>query len=83
MTNIRVYSKDYCPFCKAAKQLLTSKGLTFENIDLLDNPNRVQEMVELSGRRTVPQIFFGDEHIGGYDDLLAYYQAADRKAKVA
>lgn len=83
MTNIRMYSKHYCPFCKAAKQLLTSKGLEFENIDLLENPDRVQEMIDLSKRRTVPQIFFGDEHIGGYDDLLAYYQAVEQKAKVA
>ena len=83
MTNIRMYSKHYCPFCKAAKQLLISKGLEFENIDLLENPDRVQEMMDLSKRRTVPQIFIGDEHIGGYDDLLAYYQAADKKAKIA
>lgn len=73
MTNIRVYSKDYCPYCRAAKQLLSSKGLEFETIDVLENPERLKEMVSLSQRRTVPQVFFGDTHIGGYDDLIAYY----------
>ena len=78
MTNIRIYSKQYCPFCKAAKQLLRSKGLRFETIDVLKQPKRLQEMVDLSKRRTVPQIFFGDQHIGGYDDLIAYYRQSDQ-----
>lgn len=73
MNSIRVYSKGYCPYCKAAKRLLTSKGLTFEEIDVLESPERFEEMLKLSQRRTVPQIFFDDEHIGGYTDLVHYY----------
>lgn len=70
---IRTYSKSYCPYCTAAKALLTSKGLQFEEIDVLNSPSRFKEMQELSNRRTVPQIFFDQEHIGGYTDLVNYY----------
>ena len=73
MTKIRVYSKGYCPFCTAAKALLSSKDLEFEEIDVLNSPKRFKEMVELSNRRTVPQIFFDQQHIGGYTDLLDHY----------
>ena len=55
MPKIVVYSKPYCPYCDRAKELLTRKGATFEIIDLM----------------TVPQIFIGDTHIGGYDDMAA------------
>jgi glutaredoxin 3 len=78
-----MYSKDYCPFCKAAKNLLSSKGLEFETIDVLEKPDRLQEMIDLSKRRTVPQIFFGEQHIGGYDDLLAYYETINKHNKAA
>lgn len=70
---IRIYSKNYCPYCTAAKALLTSKGLQFEEIDVLNSPSRFKEMQELSNRRTVPQIFFDQQHIGGYTDLVDYY----------
>ena len=73
MTTIRIYSKDYCPYCKAAKALLSSKGLEFEEIDVQNSPKRFKEMVELSNRRIVPQIFFDQQHIGGYSDLIDYY----------
>lgn len=75
MTKIKVYSKGYCPYCKAAKALLTSKGLAYEEIDVLESPERFKEMLALSNRRTVPQIFFDNEHIGGHSDLVDYYAA--------
>ena len=66
MSNITVYHKDYCPYCKAAKSLLTAKGLPFKEIEVTDNAKEFANMVKRSGRRTVPQIFIGDEHIGGF-----------------
>lgn len=73
MQNITVYSKDYCPYCKAAKELLSKKGLNFEVIDVQKDNTKLQEMLNRSKRRTVPQIFFNDRHIGGYTDLVEYF----------
>lgn len=71
MTKVVVYSKDYCPYCKLAKELLTAKHVAFEEIRVDLDANQLQEMVRLSQRRTVPQIFINDQPIGGYDDLAA------------
>ncbi len=68
---ITVYSKSYCPYCKRAKMLLTSKGVSFNEIEITDNPHLTAQMIERSGRATVPQIFIGDTHVGGSDDLFA------------
>jgi len=69
--SIIIYSKGYCPYCKNAKVLLNAKGVTFTEFDITDNPALTAEMIERSGRRTVPQIFIGDIHVGGSDDLDA------------
>lgn len=75
MKNITMYSKGYCPYCKAAKAILNSKGLDFTEIDVTNNPRALKDMYQRSNnRRTVPQIFFGDQHIGGHSDLVAYYK---------
>ena len=74
MQQITLYSKDYCPYCKAAKQILDDKGLSYAQIDVLKQPEKLSEMLERSRRNTVPQIFFDDEHIGGYTDLVNYYR---------
>ncbi|HLF12871.1 MAG TPA: glutaredoxin 3 [Gammaproteobacteria bacterium] len=68
---IVVYSSPFCGYCGAAKRLLTRKGARFTEIDVLWDPERKREMIERSGRQTVPQIFIGDRHIGGFDDLSA------------
>lgn len=69
---IVLYTKDYCPYCKAAKALLTNKGAGFTNIDISRAPENRAEMVRRSGgRTTVPQIFIGDFHVGGYTELAA------------
>jgi glutaredoxin 3 len=68
---ITVYSTPFCGFCGAAKRLLTSKGAQFTDIDVMMDAERRQEMMQRSGRRTVPQIFIDDRHIGGFDDLSA------------
>ena len=73
MKNVTIYSKDYCPFCKGAKQILNTKGISFTEVDVeFDEINR-QQMISRSGRVTVPQIFIDDTHLGGYDDLVKYY----------
>ncbi len=71
MVQVVVYSSPFCGFCHAAKRLLAEKGVEFTEIDVVAEPERRAEMVERSGRRTVPQIFIGDAHVGGYDDLKA------------
>lgn len=72
MINIRMYCTAFCPYCIRAEMLLQAKGV--ESIDkiFIDRAeNSFSEMMELTGRRTVPQIFIGERHIGGYDDLAA------------
>ena len=73
MANLRivVYSTDWCPFCTRARGLLERKGAKFEVIDVDERPEAREEMMARSGRRTVPQIFIGDTHVGGCDDLYA------------
>jgi glutaredoxin 3 len=72
MPEIIVYSKGYCPYCTAAKALLTKKGATFTEIDVTTEPAlQAEMMVRAGGRRTVPQIFINGAHIGGSDDLHA------------
>lgn len=69
-SHIVIYTKDYCPYCKAAKALLTQKGVTYTNIEISDDTAKRAEMIERSGgRTTVPQIFIGELHVGGYTDL--------------
>ncbi len=71
MNNIDMYSADHCPFCKQAEQLLARKGAKALNkIRIDDNPDQKAAMIALTGRRTVPQIFIGGAHVGGYDDLV-------------
>jgi glutaredoxin 3 len=70
MSTIQIYSTAICPYCVAAKNLLKSRGLDYQEIRVDTNPVARQEMLERShGRRTVPQIFIDGEHIGGYDEL--------------
>lgn len=78
---IVIYTKDYCPFCKAAKALLSGKNLTFANIEITDDPAGRAQMIQRSGgRTTVPQIFIGDIHVGGYTDLAALNDRGDLEA---
>jgi len=71
MKKVEIYTTGWCPYCHAAKSLLAEKGVSFEEIDA-DDPEVRQAMVQRAhGRRTVPQIFIGDTHVGGYDDMAA------------
>ncbi|KRS19340.1 glutaredoxin 3 [Roseovarius indicus] len=76
MKPVEIYTSPLCGFCHAAKRLLTEKGVSFSEIDVLANPKRKAEMIErASGGRTVPQIFVGDTHVGGCDELYALDRA--------
>lgn len=69
MPKVQIYSTDWCPYCNAAKSLLDDKGVPYEEIDVTDPALRSAMVERAHGRRTVPQIFIGDTHVGGYDDL--------------
>lgn len=72
MKPVEIYTSPLCGFCHAAKRLLTQKGVEFTEIDVLRDPNRKPEMIQrANGGRTVPQIFVGETHVGGCDDLYA------------
>jgi glutaredoxin 3 len=69
-----MYTTSWCPYCSRARKLLDSKNVTIEEIDV-SAPEKRAEMQQRSGRRTVPQIFIGDHHVGGSDDLHALEEA--------
>ena len=69
MQKVTIYTTPYCPYCHAAKALLGKKGVSFEEIDVQDMRMRQQMMLRANGRHTVPQIFIGDTHVGGSDDI--------------
>ena len=71
MPRVQVYATGWCPYCSRARQLLQSKGVEIEEIDVDARPGAREEMIARSGRRTVPQIFINQTHIGGCDDLIA------------
>jgi glutaredoxin 3 len=72
MSNVVMYSTAVCPYCVQAERLLASKGVKdITRIRVDQDPARRDEMIARTGRRTVPQIFIGDTHVGGYDDLAA------------
>jgi len=70
MKKVEIYTKDYCPYCHRAKELLRIKGVDFIEIDLTRQPEREAEMRTRAGRHTVPEIFIDDALVGGCDDLF-------------
>ncbi len=70
MANVTIYSSKYCPFCTRAKQLLSSKNVDFNEINVDGNNKVRQEMTKKAGRTSVPQIWIGEKHVGGCDDLF-------------
>ena len=80
MAKVVMYSTGTCPFCNMAEKLLLSKGVTaIDKVRIDLDPARREEMMQRTGRRTVPQIYIGDTHVGGFDDL----SALDRAGKLA
>jgi len=72
---ITLYTSAVCAYCMAAKQFLRSRGLEWTEVRIDQDPDARARMVETTGRTSVPQIFVGDTHIGGYDDLMALHRA--------
>jgi glutaredoxin 3 len=71
MKSVEIYTTPLCGYCFAAKRLLNEKGVSFAEIDVSRDPSKRQEMMARAGRHTVPQIFVGETHVGGCDDLYA------------
>lgn len=82
MNRIELYSKQWCPYCNKAKALLASKGLGYHEIDITADETREREMVERSGRQTVPQVFIDGQPVGGYDDLSQLNASGELDARL-
>jgi glutaredoxin 3 len=72
---VRMYATAFCPYCVRARRMLQRKGVVWEEISIEGDRERFQEMIQLANRTTVPQIFIGDTHVGGYDDMAALDRA--------
>ena len=84
MKPVEIYTSPLCGYCHAAKRLLAQKGVAYSEVDVLSDPARKTEMIQrANGGRTVPQIFIGDVHVGGYDDLSALERAGKLDALLA
>ena len=84
MKHVEIYTSPLCGYCHAAKRLLTDKGVSFAEINVMVNPAKRQEMMtRANGRHTVPQILIGQDHVGGYDDLAALERAGKLDALLA
>ncbi|MEE4192287.1 MAG: glutaredoxin 3 [Halieaceae bacterium] len=74
---VRLYSTRFCPYCIRAKQLLDAKGVQYEDTPVDERPDLRQQMMAESGRHTVPQIWIGERHVGGFDDLWLLEQRGE------
>ena len=79
MSEIIIYTADYCPYCKAAKEFLKAKGVAYQEIDITHDQEKRRDIASRSGQKTVPQIFINGKSIGGYSDL----KALDEKGELA
>ena len=75
MSNVTIYTKPYCPYCIRAVDLLEKKGIEFTEVEAAFDPDKRQEMIQRSGRATFPQIFIGERHLGGCDEMMALERA--------
>jgi glutaredoxin 3 len=83
MKHVRMYSTKICPYCVRAKVLLKERKIPFEEIDVTGNADARRWLVEQTGRRTVPQIFIGEESIGGFEELRALDRSGELSKKLA
>lgn len=83
MASVTIYTRDFCGYCARAKALLQSKNVNFTEYNATENPQYRQEMMDKSGRNTFPQIFIGERHVGGCDDLHALERAGELDALLA
>lgn len=82
MKKVVIYTKGYCPFCKRAVQILKKTGADFEEIDVVGDEETYTMIKEKTGHQTVPQVFIGDEFIGGFDDLDALRSSGELDNKL-
>jgi glutaredoxin 3 len=82
MTDVTLYTTRVCPYCVAAKRLLAARGIPYKEVDVSTDHDKRAWLVEATGRRTVPQIFIGEEAIGGYDELAALDQSGQLADKL-
>ncbi len=82
MKPVKIYTADHCPYCMRAKQLLKSKNISFQEIDVTNDDVMREKIQEQTGWMTVPMIFIGAEFIGGYDDLAALDREGGLESKV-
>ena len=78
MAHVRIYTTPICPYCVRVKQLLSGKGVRYEEVDVANDPERRQWLVDVTGQRTVPQVFIDERPYGGFTDLVAL----DRQGKL-
>lgn len=83
MKKVTIYTTSYCPYCNRAKDLLKKKKVTFEEIDVSNDAQKRDELEEKTGCMTVPQIFIGEEFIGGSDDLYELESSGELDKKLA
>lgn len=84
MKSVELYTTPICPYCTAAKKLLSRKGVSYSDVNVMADPKQRQVMMKrANGRHTVPQIFIGDIHVGGFDDLNALERAGKLDALLA
>lgn len=83
MAGITIYSSDFCPYCRRAKALLTSKGAAFDEVCVDGRSDLRADMAARAGRNTVPQIWIGERYIGGCDDLYALDRARELDSLLA
>lgn len=83
MAAVKLYTSDWCGYCSAAKRLLEKRGIAYDEIDLSGRPEERQRLAARTGMRTVPQVFVGDRHVGGYTELSALDRAGGLAALVA
>ena len=84
MKPVEIYTSPLCGYCHAAKRLLTGTGVSFTEINVMMDASKRQEMMQrANGRHTVPQIFIGPDHVGGYDDLAALERAGKLDSMLA
>ena len=83
MAEVELYTTMFCPYCARARALLEGKGILYTDIDIIERPERRDEMIRRAGGRTsVPQIFINGEHIGGSDELVALERAGELDTKL-
>lgn len=83
MREVTIYTTGICPYCSMAKRLLDKKGIAYTEINVDRQPERREEMLRRAQRRTVPQIFIGEHHVGGFDDLYALEKSKQLDALLA